>query len=130
MPRSLLNGKTLGEKRNGPGWRDYQTPQVGTVTFTQCFWSDDCGDPVEMVVEQSIDDHPPVIDAYTRMLAKLPVGAFVSAGFCMGHGEEVVQYGLQVLEDPDTWAPGRENPFVFPHPPKMIEGAEQIEVPE
>lgn len=110
-----MRGKTLEEKRFGPGFRPIlQTFQA--IGIEGC-GVEGCGDMPVGSVELYVDDYPQVVDWYTRILAKLPSpGAWWRVPFCLGHLEDVCQRSLDVQEEPDIWAPGRENPFVLLRP--------------
>lgn len=121
--RSNLDGLTLNQKRYGAGFREVPTRRA-VLNLGHCA-AEPCRDPVYAEVEAWVDDAPPPIDWYTQVLNKLAkVGleqVWVRVPFCRGHTEEFLARSLDVLDDADSWAPGRENPFVFPHPPKLVE---------
>jgi len=118
VTRSLLEGRTLHEKNYGLGFRP-EPLLYKVTTFERCFY-EGCDDPVFATAELYVDDPPPGVKPYEQMLRRLPPRTWATAAFCLGHSEEVMQRGLDVLEDPDLWAPGRESPFMFPHPAKLL----------
>ena len=80
-----------------------------------------CTDPVYGSVELFVDDAPPILDWYTRLLSKLPARAWTAVKFCQGHLADVTQRSVYDMYDqPDLWAPWRESPPVLTHPPKLI----------
>lgn len=108
---------TLDEKRYGPGFRPYPMHHI-VRTFNVCA-VDGCADPVYGVVTLYVDDHPPAMDWYTRLLRTLPIGADTDVGLCTGHAREVIVRDEEFMMDPDLWAPGRENPPVLPSPMRV-----------
>lgn len=114
-----LRGKTLGEKNFGEGFRpeklhSVKAPWVGCAV-------EGCGDPLYGSVELFVDDRPPALDWYTKLLARLPERAYVTVRFCAKHLEDVVQRSVYEFQDePDLWAPWRASPPVLPRPPKLI----------
>ena len=112
---------TLLEKRYGPGFREGPSPTVHVRTYHRCA-VDGCQDPVFGTAELYVDDVPPALDWYTRILARLTPLAWSTVPFCVHHLEDVVRRSNEVLEDPGIWAPGRENPYVLPRPPKVLTG--------
>src|SRR5262245_28586243 len=118
--RSLLDGKTLGEKRYGAGHRPERTHFV-VLVFDHC---STCSNRCEFTMEVFVDDRPPGTHWFAQLLAKTwDAGyqrAWVTLGFCAGHAQEAMQLALEVQTDTDLWAPGRENPYVFPHPLKPV----------
>lgn len=118
-----LRGKTLDEKRYGPGYRP--VPSLTKVMrFDGCAVMD-CTTPVHATIELYVDDAPPITDWYTKLLgaiyAKHP-NTYVRVGFCEPHMTEVVQRSVyDIAEDPDQWAPWRDSPPVLPRPPKLVD---------
>lgn len=114
---------TLDEKRYGPGFRPGPSPTVEPVrTYKHCA-VDECPDPVWGTAELWVDDVPPMIDWYSKLLRVLKdkyPGAWVVTPFCHGHLEGVVQRSEELMENPDLWAPGRDNPPILPRPPKLV----------
>lgn len=120
MTRSNLDGKTLMEKRSGAGARP-DLLHYEVVTFQRCV-VEGCESPNTCTMEWYVDDAPPTVDWLTRVLSRMfdRYGrAWVTMPFCTGHGVAAMEYGLEYLEDPDLWAPGRESPAAFPHPLKI-----------
>jgi hypothetical protein len=114
-----LRGKTLGEKRYGEGFRPEHLQTV-KAPWAGCA-VDGCADPVHGSVELFVDDTPPALDWYSKLLAKLPPRAYVECRFCAKHLEDVVQRSVYEFQDePDLWAPWRASPPVLPRPPKLI----------
>lgn len=125
MTRSNLDGRTLGEKRNGAGYRP-DLLHFDVISWDHCA-IEGCEQRATSHMEVYVDDSPPVLDAITRLLARIfeRYGrGWVDTPFCLDHGYEMLRYGLDYIEDPDLWAPGRENPPVFPHPLKLLEPPE------
>jgi hypothetical protein len=113
---------TLLERKYGEGYRD--TPHRKAVAPWHGCGVEGCGDPTYGSIEMYVDDVPPMMDWYSRILAKLPAGVWTTVGFCDAHLSEVVQRSVyELLEEPDLWAPGRSSPPVLTHPPKVT-GAE------
>jgi hypothetical protein len=110
---------TLDEKRYGPGFRPGPSPQVVIKTYKHCA-VEACDDPVYGTAELFIDDTPPQLDWYTRLLAKLPLHSWIIIPFCQGHLKEVIHKAEEVIQEPGLWAPGRDNPPVLPRPPKIL----------
>lgn len=115
----ILRSTPLVEKVYGPGFRD------GPVRFAKAPWQgcgyEGCGDPVFGEQELYVDDAPPILDAYSKMLSKLPQGTWTWVKFCKGHFEDVTLRSNDNLWDgPDLWAPWRASPPVLTHPPKLI----------
>lgn len=115
-----MRGKTLDEQRYGPGFRPWPYHVSPAGTYEQCA-VDSCGDPVYAVATLYVDDHPPALDWYTRLLSKLELGADCEVPLCAGHSREVIERSEEMMDDPDLWAPGRENPPVLPSPPRLVE---------
>lgn len=114
-----MRGRTLDEKRYGPGFRPGPVLER-VVTFDHCA-AEPCADPVAGSIELYVDDVPPALDWYTRILAKLTPGAWTRTPFCIGHMQDVVHRSLDMMDEPDLWAPGRASPPVLQHPPKLID---------
>jgi len=110
---------TLNEKRYGEGFREGPSPQASVKTFKHCA-IEGCGDRIYGTCELYVDDVPPALDWYTKMLSKLEPLHWNIVPFCFGHLEDVVKRSNEFMEEPDLWAPGRENPPVLPRPPKII----------
>jgi hypothetical protein len=70
-----------------------------------------------------VDDAPPQLDWYSRLLARLPERTWVRMGFCMKHLEDVVARSLDTMDITDRWAPWRENPPMLFRPPKLVSPA-------
>lgn len=120
-----LRGKTLDEKRYGPGFRPVASISV-VAPFSGCGVAD-CSSPVYGSMELYVDDTPPSLDWYSRMLAKLPQNIWTTVEFCQSHLADVVQRSVYDMQDePDLWAPWRANPPVLTHPPKLKEPAKLI----
>jgi hypothetical protein len=113
-----LRGKTLDEKRYGGGFRPEPVAFV-RAPFAGC-GVQPCTDPIYGSVEMFVDDSPPQLDWYSRLLAKLPARKWVRMGFCMRHLEDVVARSLDAMDEPDGWAPWRESPPVLLHPPELV----------
>jgi len=113
-----MRGRTLEEKRYGPGFRP------GPVVRTAAPWPgcsvEGCPDPVHGTAELYVDDPPPTLDWYTRVLAKLPARTWTRLGFCESHLRAVVERSEDYQTQPDLWAPGRDNPPVLPRPVKLL----------
>jgi len=118
---------TLEEKRYGPGFRPGPSPTVEpapTITYRHCA-VDECPDTVFGTAELWVDDVPPMLDWYSKLLKVLKdkyPGAWVVTPLCQGHLEGVVQRSEEMMESPELWAPGRENPPMLPRPPKILKG--------
>src|SRR5205085_1103476 len=85
----VLRGKTLGEKNYGPGYRP--SPLLSTVAkFTGC-GIEGCADPVYGSIELYVDEVPPLVDWYSKLLRSLQRNVYVRVGFCQGHLADVVQ---------------------------------------
>lgn len=128
MGRTNLDGPTLAEKRYGKEYRAEVAQSFTVKSFEKCSF-EGCTDRVECTMQVWVDDGPPAVDAVTRFLLKLfnKFGrAWVTAPFCIGHGMELAQYGLEYLDEPDLWAPHRESPPMFPQPVKMLPKAQLI----
>ena len=115
-----LRGKTLDEKRYGPGYRP------GITEYAVAPWKgcgvEGCSDRIHGSVELYVDDSPPVLDWYSKVLSKLPVNVWTTVKFCESHLAEVMRRSTMDLWDtPDQWAPWRASPPVLTHPPKVIE---------
>ena len=120
MTRSNLDGPTLAEKRYGKEYRPDIARSV-TVQSNICLMAD-CSALATCTIQVNVDDAPPPLDRVTRLLGFLHEKcgrAWVTVPLCMGHGKEVLNYGLEYIDNPDTWAPKRENPPMFPHPLKV-----------
>lgn len=118
MTRGLLQGPTLKEKRYGAGFREEVLTFVSKAGDGTCAVSE-CKDPMYGMLEMFIDDQPPALDWYTRLLASLPERAWVNVPLCKGHAIDCAARSVEMLNEPDLWAPGRTNPAVFPHPLKL-----------
>lgn len=121
--RGNLDGKTLNEKKYGSGFRP-EPSRMAVLNLGHCA-AEPCPDPVFAEVETYVDDAPPRTDWYTTILSRV-YGAglgrtWVRIPLCRGHSTDFLERSLQVLEDSDLWAPGRDNPFVFPHPAVEVE---------
>jgi hypothetical protein len=115
----IVRGKTLVEKAYGPGFRD--TPHMQAVAPWPGCGYEGCGDPFFGKHELYVDDPPPALDAYTRMLSKLPAHTWTWVSFCKGHFDDVsLRSGGELWDNPDLWAPWRASPPVLMHPPKLI----------
>jgi hypothetical protein len=112
---------TLDEKRYGPGFVPGPATSIKVKEFHKCY-IENCRDKVYGTAELYVDETPPTLDWYTRMLAKLPAHSWVTLPFCFGHLEDVVKRSNVYQEEPDLWAPWRARPPVLPRPPKIIEG--------
>jgi hypothetical protein len=72
-------------------------------------------------MELYVDDVPPIVDWYTRLLAKLPANVWTTVKFCQAHMKDVTQRSVYDIPDtPDSWAPWRDSPPVLVHPPKLL----------
>lgn len=114
MPR----GRTLAEKANGPGYRDRLLTHSVRVARTCAVPS--CSDPIHAVLGLYVDAHPPGRGWYERLLRQIPVGAETEVGLCAGHSVEVMQRDDELMDSPDLWEPGRENPPVLPGPGRIL----------
>lgn len=112
-----MRGLTLDEKRYGPGFRPWGMHHV-VRTFERCAVTG-CDDPVYGVATLYVDDHPPALDWYTRLLNTLEIGADTDVGLCQGHSAEVIDRDEELMMNPDLWAPGRANPPVLPGPMRL-----------
>lgn len=115
---------TLGEKQYGPGYRAIRYAAV-KAPWTGCAAEVNAGHPcnseVYGSVEMYVDDYPPALDWYTRLLGKLPQNVWTTVRFCQSHLADVTQRSVYEAQDePDLWAPWRENPFILTHPPKLL----------
>jgi len=112
---------TLNEKRYGKGFREGPSLTVYVQTYHRCA-VEGCGDKVYGTCELYVDDLPPALDWYTKILSKLQPQQWNVVPFCFGHLEDAMKRSVQAIEEPDLWAPGRENPPVLPRPPKLVGG--------
>lgn len=119
-----MRGKTLAEKRYGDGFRPVPVLSE-VVTFKHCAVGD-CGDPVAGSIELYVDDTPPMLDWYSKLLGKLAPGVWTRMPFCVGHMQDVVHRSLDLMDEPDLWAPGRMNPPVLQHPPVLIPSPREV----
>ena len=120
-----LRGKTLDEKKYGPGYRPGIT-EYAVAPWAGCGVELDnghrCSSKVAGSIEMYVDDCPPRMDWYTRLLAKLPPNVWTTVKFCEAHFAEVTRRStLDLWDTPDQWAPWRASPPVLTHPPKVIE---------
>jgi hypothetical protein len=84
-----------------------------------------CAGRVYGTMEVYVDDRPPTtVDWYSKLLMRVWEAGYgrtwVVLGFCQGHSSEMLKLAEEVLLEPDLWAPGRDNPPVFPHPLKVV----------
>jgi hypothetical protein len=113
---------TLNEKRYGEGFREGPSPSIFVKSYKHCA-VDTCDDPVYGTMEIFVDDAPVDVDWYSKLMRLLQEKyphAWVVTPFCKGHLEAVVRRATDVLDEPDLWAPGRNNPPVLPRPPKVL----------
>jgi hypothetical protein len=116
----VLRGKTIEEKLYGPGFRPTPHREV-KAPWAGC-GIEGCSNKPHGSVELYVDDPPPIMDWYTRMLAKLPAQAWATVKFCEAHLKDVIQRSVYDFQDePDLWAPWRASPPVLVHPPKVFE---------
>jgi hypothetical protein len=115
-----VRGLTLGEKANGPGYRDRLLSSEVRV-FERCL-VEGCTAKPEIVLQLYVDAHPAPSerDWYSKMLRTLAVGVETECGFCAPHARDVIAWDLEFLDDPDLWEPGRANPPVLPGPGRLI----------
>ena len=115
-----MRGRTLLEKLYGPGMRP---PPEGSYRqdLSRC-GVQDCPDPVYGTCELMVDDKPPRGDWYANLLRALPQWRYVRVAFCQAHLFEVGARSVDAADDPDSWAPGRENPYILTRPPKVNHG--------
>ena len=110
---------TLLEKVYGPGFRE-EPHRKTKAPWPGCGVAG-CGDPVYGSCELYVDDSPPALDWYTRLLARLPARIWTEVKFCKSHLSDVMYRSVEEAWDmPDLWAPWRANPPVLAHPPKVI----------
>lgn len=115
-----LRGALLVEKKYGPGFREVKHQET-TAPWAGC-GIEGCTDRVYGSIELYVDDIPPVVDWYSRLLNRLPQNVWTKVKFCRGHLADVTKRSTDdVWDGPDRWAPYRESPFVLTHPPKVIE---------
>lgn len=115
-----LRGKTLVEKLYGPGFRE--TPHMKAEAPWPGCGVEGCSDRVYGSVELYVDEVAPVMDWYSKLLARLPQNVWTKVNFCQGHLADVTQRSTVDLWDtPDLWAPWRQSPPVLMHPPKLVE---------
>lgn len=126
-----MRGPTLQEKRYGPGFRPVPVRRVH-APWPGCaaeVGDHPCADPPIGEAELWVDDTPPALDWYSKLLSKLPVQTWTWVKLCERHFTESV-VKAEELVNPDTWAPWRTNPAVLVRPPLMYEpkvtGLEQI----
>lgn len=116
----ILRGTLLVEKVYGPGFREEPHRQQ-TAPWPGC-GVESCADPIYGSVELWVDDAPPALDWYTRLLSKLPPRVWTEVKFCQGHLADVTRRSVdEAWNQPDLWAPWRDNPPVLIHPPKVVE---------
>ena len=114
----ILRGKTLAEKVYGPGFRPEGLSSVA-APFHGC-GIEGCALRPGGSVEMYVDDHPPALDWYTRLLCRLPERSWVRVEFCVQHLGDVGRRSVEELDTPDAWAPWRANPPVFTRPPVLL----------
>jgi hypothetical protein len=107
----ILRGKTLVEKNYGPGFRPEPTLEENRVGVT-CHL-EACDSPTYGSIELFVDDAPPKLDWYTRLLASLPAHTWVRCGFCQSHLRDVTARSTDEMGEPDAWAPWRESPVLL-----------------
>jgi hypothetical protein len=116
---------TLVEKTYGPGFRPVPHREV-VAPWSGC-GVEGCSDQVYGSIEMYVDDVPPTMDWYTRVLAKLPQNVWTTVGFCQSHMEDVVRRSVYDMQsEPDLWAPWRASPPVLTHPPKLKDPAKLV----
>lgn len=108
---------TLAEKSQGPGFREMGAPVKRDLSVCAVL---DCPDPVAGTCELMVDDKPTGRDWYSRLLASLPTAIYTRLAFCRGHLYEVGALSVDAQDEPDQWAPNRENPFILTRPPKLF----------
>jgi hypothetical protein len=114
-----LRGKTLVEKLYGPGFRPVPHREA-KAPWSGC-GVEGCIDAIHGSIELYVDDLPPALDWYTRLLARLPQNVWTAVSFCEGHLKDVIQRSVYDMHDePDFWAPWRASPPVLTHPPKLL----------
>lgn len=114
-----LRGATLLEKKYGPGFRETKH-QEANAPWAGC-GIEGCTDPIHGSIELYVDDIPPIIDWYSKLLNRLPQNVWTKVRFCQGHLADVTKRSTDdVWDGPDQWAPWRESPFVLTHPPKTL----------
>lgn len=117
----VLRGKTLVEKAYGPGFRE--TPHREAVAPWPGCGVEGCQAAVYGSIEMFVDDVPPAVDWYTKILRRLPQQVWVRVKFCQDHLADVTRRSVdEYQEEPDLWAPWRASPPVLTHPPKLIVG--------
>ncbi len=113
-----LRGRTLAEKRNGPGFRDRLLTHE--VRVLQDCAVHDCADPVTAILTLYVDAHPPGLGWYERLLRTIDIGVDMEVGLCIGHAEDVVARDEDFAMHPELWEPGRVNPPVMPGPSRAV----------
>lgn len=124
----MTRGKTLAQLKYGEGMRE-GLMETFVQPFNGCYAKvrlndGRCQDPPYGSIEIYVDESPPGMGWYERMLRDLsgflPKNSWARLIFCKGHLEEVVARSLEYLEDPDLWAPEQYAPPVMPRPPKVV----------
>jgi hypothetical protein len=78
-------------------------------------------------LELYVDDPPPVMDWYSKVLSRLPARVWTRVSFCEGHLADVTRRSnIEMWDTPDLWAPWRASPPVLTHPPKLVKKPELI----
>src|SRR6266550_7441841 len=114
----ILRGKTLVEKAYGPGFRE--APHREAVAPWPGCGIEGCASPVYGSMELYVDDYPPLVDWYSRLLKRLPQNVWTRVKFCQSHLAEVTRRSVDDYQElPDLWAPWRASPPVLTHPPKL-----------
>ena len=117
MP-GVPRGLTLGEKQNGPGYRDRLLTH--DLHVRRVCAVERCADLVTSILTLYVDAHPPGNDWYAKLLHTLKIGADTEVGLCTGHAEEVVELDWELMVSPHLWEPGRVNPPVMPGPGRAV----------
>lgn len=113
-----VRGRTLAEKRNGPGFRDRLLTHEVRV-LERCSVQT-CTDAVTAVLTLYVDAHPPGLGWYEKFLRSIPIGADTEVGLCIGHSQEVIALDEEWAMHPEMWEPGRVNPPVMPGPGRTV----------
>jgi hypothetical protein len=118
-----VRGATLLTKRYGPGFRPGPIEVVEAPNMDRCFAEQGdhpCSDPVAGKAELYVDESPPAVDTYTRLLNRLPVRKWVWLSLCQGHLIEVAKRSSEDQVEEVMWAPGASNPAILARPPKLL----------
>ena len=115
--------KTLQQKNYGAGFRPGPLVQA-TAPWTGCAAElkagHKCMGEVWGSTEIYVDEAPPGVGWYERLLRSIPARTWVRMSFCEPHARDVIAKTDETFEEPDIWAPQTENPFFLPRPWNVI----------